>query len=282
MLAEPRLHAMPRPIHTPPFYTLTQAPSTKIARRPQVWLDDLHLSLARDPRRPPPPGTRRLGGPSPTAVLELRNVCWLDIGGTIRGVLPGDYQLVFCVDLARHHMFPGDELTLVARVVGPQPSARSGGGAASGSSSGGGARREPGPEAEVRVGARELKAAQVEAGRAGRLWTWLRGGVIRVAGCGSGGESEVSTVKVACHSHSDTWKYGMRWAFAQLLPVPEGAAAAALPRLSARAAGGASQGDAVYALGPEPVDDAGSEWETDDEDGDGAAGPRRAGWCSQQ
>jgi hypothetical protein len=263
-----------------PAPELSQLPTPCNPPGLQVWLDDLHLSLVRDPRRPAPPGTRRLGAP-PLAVLELRNVCWLDVAGTIPGVLPGTYQLAFCMDLSRHHLFPGDQLKLQARVEAP---ARGTGGGASGGtsggggsgSSGGGARREPGPEAEVSYGARELKMAQVEAARAGRSWTWLRGGVVRVEGA----PGEGAPVRVACHSRSDTWKYGMRWAFAQLLPVPRGAVQAVLPRLVERVTpvgGGAAGGGADT---PEPMDEDGSEWETDEGEGAGAAA--RGGWCSQQ
>jgi hypothetical protein len=66
-----------------------------------VWLDGQHLVLQDAPERPSPVGASRLPGPRPTSMLRTAAVCWLDVRGSIRGVLPGEYEvglraLVFC------------------------------------------------------------------------------------------------------------------------------------------------------------------------------------------
>ena len=59
-----------------------------------------------------------------------------------------------------------------------------------------------------------------------RGWGWLPGPVVHVpAG------SAPARMRVRLYSHTDNWKSSIRWAFAQLLPVPPHAQAAPLPEL---------------------------------------------------
>jgi hypothetical protein len=107
-------------------------------------------------------------------------------------------------------------------------------------------------EAEATCGNRELRNCLGQLGmggpsddfpRLGHYWAWMLGPKVVVPASGDGGGAP-SRVRVRFYSHTDRWKSAIKWAFAQLLPVADGAERARLPRLpGADGAGGGDGGD---------------------------------------
>ncbi len=146
-------------------------------------------------------------------------------------MLAGTYEVAWCVDMTGVHVFPADSVKLWAGVVetlgggdssGEQRAGSGGAGgsggeqhAGSGGAGGsGGAASAPPPSAEVAYDGRQLQLSHLrEAEQRGRRWGWLRGPTLTVRP-----QDAPATVAVRCYSHSNSWKSGMIWAFAQLLP----------------------------------------------------------------
>ncbi|GBG00500.1 hypothetical protein Rsub_13262 [Raphidocelis subcapitata] len=184
-----------------------------------VWLDGQHLILgqAHGGARPCPVGVSRLPGPRSDSVLRTAAVCWLDVRGSIRGVLAGEYEVAWCVDVTEAHVTAHvDSLRLAAAVKGPssqQPALASDDGADTPS------------RCEATFDAQQLVQMRLESHRDRVDWSWLRGGRLRVRPCDA-----PAVVEVAFMSHTSHWKQGINFAFVQLLPVASGVADLALAR----------------------------------------------------
>ena len=236
------------------LYVRRAALAVEAAELDAAWLNWSYLALVRDSARPPPAGLRAAdAGPYADVALQLRNVCWLDVAGRVPGVLAGDYEVAWCASLARVFVAAGDVVTLSAAVEplaaagGPdqrqgrqQRQQQQGEGQVEQEASAAAAAAGPGPACEVHLTLHDLQAAEAAAMRAGQQWVWVRGGVLHVPEAAA-----PAAVRVRWAAHSDNWKSGMRWAFAQLLPVAPGEARAELPPLGppARAAARPSSGD---------------------------------------
>jgi len=169
-------------------------------------------------------------------------------------VLPGTYQVAWCMDLTRVQLvrdtvklFAGVEPSSSSSSLGADSGSGKARGAtstsATGSSSSTGSSRPRPSTSEVVYQGQQMQVLEQRAVYQGQVWGWVCGGQVTVRE-----EEAPATVQVRFYSHTSTWKAGMRWAFAQLLPIGE--EGLALPPLA--------QGDEVSASG--------SEWETDEEE----------------
>jgi hypothetical protein len=90
---------------------------------------------------------------------------------------------------------------------------------------------------EAAFTAQQLVQLRLEAHRDRVVWSWVRGGRLRVPACDA-----PAAVEVAFTSHTNHWKQGIHFGFVQLLPVASGVAEQALARSPGAWDGGRTSG----------------------------------------